>query len=149
DTGVSEIGQAKNLGRTMLPHAARGVPGIYNETWITGLAESPSFGCNDVGLITPSEFSQPQYQLRPRPAYYMYRTLCTVTAEAQAAQFKVETTSPDKLDCYTMERPGDRIKLVALWLRGKAVDDKPGVKSEVRLPGVKAIRVIGIDSLNG
>ena len=94
--------------------------------------------------------SQPVNQTAPEVAYYVLRTLCTVTGgqtpnEALAVEF---SEKEQKIDNYAFNLPGEA-KLVAVFLAGKSRDEHPGVKTDLTIKGVTAKRVVGIELLNG
>ena len=117
------VGQAKNLARLMLQN--HGLDVI--STWQGGFQL-------ESGTLAP--------------AYYVYRTLCTVMDGAKPAEVKVVLGNQTRFDHYGFMLP-DGDLMVALWLPGDAVDDHPGETTDVSLPGVRAKRVVGIDTLNG
>jgi hypothetical protein len=131
----------------MLPHTAHQIASFWNEGWDPMLIAGPTMFMNDVGMIAASSFSQPAFQLRARPAYYIYRNLCTITDGAEPVELPLEC-DPVDLDSYSFALP-DGGKLVALWLRGKPVDSHPGERVNLRLPGTKAASIVGIDTING
>jgi len=140
---TSEIGQAKNLARTMMMHCGLGVVSFWNETWNTAL----SYG--DVGLLRYSFHGGPAHAASCRPAYYVYRTLCTVMDGAEPVEKEVVVAgSAEVYDCYTFEGPQGEV-LVAVWLPGNARDTHPGERTQVTLPGMRARSVVGVDLLNG
>lgn len=77
------------------------------------------------------------------------QNLCTVMAGAKPVSLLVEIQSEaTNIRSYAFSLPnGD--KLVALWTNGVAVDNDPGIKATVHLPGFSAQKVVGIDVLNG
>jgi parallel beta-helix repeat protein len=83
------------------------------------------------------------------PRYYVVRNLSTVMAGAKSTDLPTEIQSEaTNIESYSFSLPnGDR--LVALWTDGVAVDDDPGVKSTVIVPGFSAQTVMGIDVLSG
>ena len=117
------VGQAKNLARHMLQNHGLDVVTF----WLGGFQL-------ESGTLAP--------------AYYVYRTLCTVMDGAKPAEVKVVLGSQTRFDHYGFMLP-DGDLMVALWLPGDAVDDHPGETTDVSLPGVRAKRVVGIDTLNG
>lgn len=117
------IGQAKNLARLMLQNAALDVVSF----WQGGFQL-------ESGTLSP--------------AYYVYRTLCTITDGAQPTRVEVNFSARTGADRYGFRLPDGRL-LVALWLPGDAMDDHPGQVTDVTVRGVQAKRVLGIDVLNG
>jgi hypothetical protein len=88
-------------------------------------------------------------EIKLLPRYYVIRNLCTVMAGAKTESIAVEIQSEaTNIKSYAFSLPnGDR--LVALWTDGVAVDEDPGVKSTLIVPGFSAQKVMGIDVLNG
>lgn len=77
------------------------------------------------------------------------RNLCTVMAGAEPTSLPIEIQSEatNMRNCSFSLSNGDT--LVALWTDGIAVEEDPGVKTNLTLPGFTAQDVVGIDALNG
>ena len=77
------------------------------------------------------------------------RNLSTVMAGAESIRLPIEIQGEaTNIASYTFALSnGDH--LVALWTDGVAVDDDPGVKATLTVPGFSAQKVVGIDILNG
>lgn len=156
---TDEMGQAKNLARTMTRHAALGLVGFWNETWNTALTSG------DVGLLRHGFDSGPSHNVTVRPAYYVYRTLCTVLADAKPdPQVKIElstesaneygaaiatpiTHASELFDAWGF-RAADGSYLVAIWAKGEARDNHGGSVVDVHI-NLPAHKVMGFDTLNG
>ena len=142
---TSEIGQAKNLTRTMARHAGMGIVGFWNETWNSALR------VGDVGLLRHGFNSGPAHRMTARPGYYAYRTLCTALADCEPdptidAKLEAEAAG-EMIDLWTF-RHKDGDVVVALWLKGDARDRNSGEMVQVVVP-VKTGSAIGYDVLNG
>ena len=120
---TTHIQQAKNMARLMLQHHGLNVVSI----WQGGVQlESGTLG----------------------PAYYAYRTLCTIMDGAKPAEVSVVFDGEARPEHYAFDLPDDEL-MVALWLPGDSVDKHPGETTTVTLPNVAAKRVAGVDTLNG
>ncbi len=77
------------------------------------------------------------------------QNLSTIMAGAEPTNLPIEIQSEaTHIRSYSFSLPnGD--KLIALWTDGVAVDDDPGVKSTLIVPGFSAQKVMGVDVLNG
>jgi hypothetical protein len=75
--------------------------------------------------------------------------LCDTMAGAEPMDIALSLVSEaTSIRHYAFSLPnGDR--LIALWKNGEAVEDDPGVITNLTLPGISAQEVIGIDVLNG
>jgi len=80
--------------------------------------------------------------------YSTVQNLGTAMAGAKPVSLPIEIQSEaTNIRSYSFSLPnGD--KLIALWTDGVAVDDDPGVRATLTLPGFSAQKVVGIDVLN-
>jgi len=77
------------------------------------------------------------------------RHLGTIMAGAKATNLPIEIRiEATNIKSYSFSLP-DRNNLIALWTDGVAVDDDPGVKATLILPGFSDQWVMGIDVLHG
>ena len=74
---TDEMGQAKNLARTISPRGV-GTRRVLERNLEHRLTSG------DVGLLRHGFNSGPSHNVTIRPGYYVYRTLCTVLADANA-----------------------------------------------------------------
>jgi parallel beta-helix repeat protein len=83
------------------------------------------------------------------PRYYVIRNLCTIMAGAEPMSLTTEVRSEaTNITRYGFSLPNGN-KLVALWTDGVALDDDPGVRATLIMPGLSVQQVTGIDVLNG
>jgi len=156
---TTEIGQAKNLARTMVRHAGLGLVSFWNETWDTALTTG------DVGLLRFGFAAGSSDAMTARPGYYVYRTLCTVLADAKPdPSFKIQVAasvgsdvgnrlqaplgSPEEVFDHWQFVSSHETHLVALWQKGEARDYNKGTCLNVTVD-LPAQHVEAIDTLNG
>ncbi|MBI4530419.1 MAG: hypothetical protein HY709_02755, partial [Candidatus Latescibacteria bacterium] len=73
----------------------------------------------------------------------------TVFDDTLPSEYPVEIRNDGTaLETYTFTLP-DSTRLVALWVPGTSHDESSDVLSDITLPGVRCVRVTGIDILNG
>jgi hypothetical protein len=81
--------------------------------------------------------------------YPVIRSLATVMAGVEPADLPVRIRSKaGNVASYTFATP-DGGHLIALWTDGVAVEHDPGVRATVRMSGLEAATVTGIDVLHG
>jgi hypothetical protein len=98
----------------------------------------------DVGWQAPKPGTN--FDLKSKPGFLAIRHGQNQHGIRNDRAGAVRLTAP--IDQYSFSLPnGDR--LVAFWLSGYPVDDHPGRKTDVTLPGLKVKRVVGIDVFNG
>jgi hypothetical protein len=156
---TTEIGQAKNLARTMVRHAGLGLVSFWNETWDTALTTG------DVGLLRFGFPAGPSNAMTARPGYYVYRTLCTVLADAKPdPSLKIEVTAsvgndvgnrlqtplsfPEEVFDHWQFVSSHGTHLAALWQKGEARDYNKGTCLDVAVD-LPVRDVEAIDTLNG
>ena len=140
---VSEMVKAKYVARTIALHADMGIPVYYNETWNTGIVYW------DVSLLRATHAADPQSPVWPQPAYYVLRTMATVTDGAKPKQFRLHVSDvsvPVETCRLTLE---DGIRLCGLWLGQRAADVCERKRLVIVVPEFSAREVIGIDTING
>ena len=148
----TELTKAKYLVRTMIIHAWLDVVSFWNETWA---------GCRagwSIGLFRWTFSADPLSPTQPEPAYYAFRTLCTVFDDTKPAEIAVKFDQPNPTQSFdrdpyltfeTFAFTRGNEKLVAIWVAGSASDNFRDVPVDVALPGQKCKRVTCIDILNG
>jgi len=84
-----------------------------------------------------------------RPRNNIVKNLCTIMAGAEPFNMSIEIESEaTNIRNYSFSLPnGD--KLVSLWTDGVAVDQDPGVETDLTLYGLTGQEVLGIDILEG
>ena len=120
-TGYSEIASAKYYARGIVMHQGMDIT--------TGLAA----------------IWHDDYSLKER----VIQNLATIMAGAEPIDLPIEIqSSAENIKSYSFSLSnGD--KLIALWNDKIAIDDEPGVKSDLVFDGLSGKEVIGIDVLNG
>jgi hypothetical protein len=139
---VSEIVKAKYLTRYITMSVGLDLTTFWNTTW-------HHYTWWDLGLFRNSFSADPVSPTQPQPAYYALRTLCTLLESARPGAVAPEFSNQQaefEVDAFGL--PGNRV-LVGVWIPGKATDDSPSVATDIRFPGLKWKRAIGIDALNG
>jgi ankyrin repeat protein len=143
---VTELTKAKYLVRSMVLHSSLGIQAFINESWTSSskLVRYARSYKNNKGYRV--------FFITPQASFYAMRTISSVMdgAEPVAVPIKIRTDIKKEypLEAYTFSLP-DNQRLLALWIWRKGEDDWPGIKTDVTLEGVKARRVIGVDTLNG
>lgn len=78
----------------------------------------------------------------------IFHNLCDTMAGAEPVNLPIEIQSEaTNIRSYSFSLPNSD-RLLALWTDGVAVDDDPGVKATVTIPGLLTTKVIGIDVLH-
>jgi hypothetical protein len=138
----TEICKAKETARVFLLNRALAVLAFWCDTWKDQMQ-------GGAGLFRNSFTADPIPPQQPEPVYYMIRTLCTIMDGAKPAELRIGfSNKADQFDNYNFSLPGKDL-LVGVWLPGASQDRHPGVKTDVIVEGVKAVQVVGIDTLNG
>lgn len=140
---VSEMVKAKYVARTIALHSDMAIPVYYNETWNSGIVYW------DVSVLRSTFSADPASPVWPQPVYYSLRTMATVTDGYRPGDIplQVEDTDAKVETCRLKHEDGSM--LLGVWLNQRAVDVCPSQKATVRLTGVKAKFVTGIDPING
>lgn len=156
---TTEIGQAKNLARTMVRHSGLGLVSFWNETWDTALTTG------DVSLLRFGFASGPSNAMTVRPGYYVYRTLCTVLADAKpdpslklhitasvgsdvGSRLQTALGSSEEVFDHWQFASSEGTHLAALWLKGEARDNNHGTCADVEVD-LPLQEVEAVDTLNG
>jgi hypothetical protein len=132
---------AKYMARSMVLHSALRVPVFWNET---------------VSLLRPAWqpfFSPGQPDVQPDYSYYVLRTLSTVMDGMRPVEngirADVEGTPPNsKVECRLFQNRRGQL-LAALWRPGSGGDGMEAVALNLRIEGLSARRVTGIELFNG
>ena len=138
---ITELEKAKNLARIMVMNAGLDVITYWCNTWL-------DFPQCDGGLFRNTFAADPQSPTQPQPGYYAMRTLATVLDGANPANLAVSCAAIQEVETYSFTLP-DGDTLVSLALYGRAVDQHPGVATDVTINGMKCRSVTAIDTLNG
>jgi hypothetical protein len=158
---TTEMGQAKDLTRTMVRHAGHGIIGFWNETWNSALTSG------DVGLLRHGFNAGPAHNMTVRPVYYAYRTICTVLADAEPVSDipvelsmsggphgahgagKLEKSRIQEVFDHWTFRKKDGTCIVALRMKGDARGYNKGYSGLRVKVGLKGKEVFGLNTLNG
>ncbi|MFW9789037.1 MAG: hypothetical protein ACFFE1_15260 [Candidatus Thorarchaeota archaeon] len=115
---------AKYASRAVVMHLGRDI-GIAMQTWLPDIPQSAPW--------THQATSN------------LYKVLAGTSPVSLVVEFSSEPTNTLN---YTFKMP-DGDTLIAYWTHGVAVDDDPGVSTNLTFPGVSAQKVVAIDVLNG
>jgi hypothetical protein len=137
----SEVEKAKYVARLTMLHAALGVGSFFCEVWANA-----SYSL-DLGLLRRTFSADPIAPLQPQPAYYVMRNLSTALDGLKPEEFSVRFEEDSReIELCTLSRPGE--KVIALWRKGKAVDECPGLPMRLVVAGSFQAGS-GYDAMNG
>ena len=132
------------------PNPAQWLPGHIKPTYIGQAKNMARLLLQNTALEVVS-FWQGGFQMESgtlAPAYYVYRTLATLTDGARPAGIEVQIEAKNRVEHFGLQLPDARLML-ALWLPGDAVDQHPGQTVQLKLPELQATQIAGVDVMNG
>jgi hypothetical protein len=140
---VSEMMTAKYVARTIALHSDLGIPVYYNETWDTGIVYW------DVSLLRATQSADPASPVWPQPAYYVLRTMATITDGAKPAEVKMLVEGLNKPFDTCRLRCEDGSLLLGVWLTQQAADNCPSQPARIVIPLADVQEVVAVDTING
>jgi hypothetical protein len=138
----SEMQKAKYSAQLMTAHCGMDIISLYNETFQTGKVDW------DCTLLRNGFSVDPISPAQPQPAYYVLRNISTVLDGFKAAECPVVFSGPRPFDCYTFRGSGGAL-LSGAWIPGRTKDAIVESKTDITLPGVRAVQAWAIDVFNG
>ena len=139
--GDSEMVRAKYIAQNYIGHAGLNMLAFQcNVYWVSAQVGQSLFRCP-----VPAQTISP---MQPDPAYYTFRTICSVMDEWTGAEFPVHFDGNENYEVFTFRRSDDEL-MAAAWIPGNTTDGIVESKSDVTVPDVEVKRAWVIDLING
>jgi hypothetical protein len=137
----SETVMAKEYAKSLVGHNGLGMEAGMCEPYLSGFT-------HPVALVQPTWPTQTLNPCRPTMAYYVWRSIATVTDDIHHAELEVRFIEEKGLLFFGFRR-GENERLLSVWIDGPSKDGIVEKKTEIVFPGLKAQRASVLDIMNG